>query len=181
MVRSEFAKRWTRTAQMAGSVGLGLWCIWMLARHLPDALTVEFWYSVMAELRHLPFASVLLAILCVCISFLAVGRYDAVAHRHFQTGVPKRQVGISGTVAIALSQTLGLGVLTGALARWRMLPGIGMGLALKLSGFVCLTFIAALAIIAACACLIFQHPPAMFWPAIAVLLGGAGLIAFLFT
>lgn len=180
MIRSELTKKWIRLAQMFGSVGLGLWCIWMLSRHLPEALTVVFWHSVLAELRNLPLASVGLAALCVCVSFLALGRYDAVAHRHFRTGIPGGKAAISGTVAIALSQTLGLGLLTGAFARWRMLPGIGMGLALRLSGFVCLTFTAALAIIAACACLILQPQTLMTWPALAVLFFGTGLFVFLF-
>ena len=59
-----------------------------------------------------------------CASFWAVGRHDDTAHRHLGTGVPAGQARRAGFCGIALSQLLGLGVVTGALVRWRMLPSL---------------------------------------------------------
>jgi phosphatidylglycerol lysyltransferase len=111
------------------------------------------------------------AVLWTLISFWAIGRYDAVAHRHLRSGIAAGPARLSGTIAIALSQTLGLGIFTGALARWRMMPDLGMPTALRLSGFVCLSFMVSLVILLAAACVFLPSPAGTFWPALAVLPG----------
>ncbi|WP_341235294.1 phosphatidylglycerol lysyltransferase domain-containing protein [uncultured Sulfitobacter sp.] len=164
MMKRLLSGQGTRAAQLAVSVAIGAVCLWVLT----GQLSAGFWQDVTAELRGLDPLSVMLAACCTGLSFLALGRYDAVAHRHLGSGTPTLQACGAGTIAIALAQTLGLGVLTGALARWRMLPDISMALALRLSVFVCLTFMVALLVVTAVACLVFPAPAFMFWPSVIV-------------
>ena len=166
MIKSFMYKHRLRAVQLGASLAIGGACLWMILAQLAPG----FWDDVSVELRGLHPMSFVMAAVCTCVSFLALGRYDATAHRHFRTGISSRQANISGTAAIALAQTLGLGVLTGAVARWRMLPGISMGMALRLSGFICLSFMAALLVVTALACLVLPAPSFTFWPAIAVIL-----------
>lgn len=118
------------------------------------------------HILRLPALALLITATSTVLSFWAIGRYDILAHRHFGTRMPDRSAMRAGRVAIALSQTLGFGLFTGALARWRMLPHLPSGDALRLSGFVCLTFMATLGTLAVFA-LPFAGGPA--WPAFAAL------------
>ncbi len=154
-----------RLGQLALSCVIGCVCIWFLT----GRIEAGFWADVMHAVRSVPLQAFVLSSLCTALSLFAVGRYDVVAHRHFGTGVSTRQACASGTIAIALAQTLGLGVLTGALARWRMLPSIDTGTALRLSAFVCLSFMAALLVVSAATCLILPAPALTFWPSLAVI------------
>lgn len=100
-------------------------------------------------------------------SFWAVGQYDGLAHRALRTGVGARPARLSGTIGIALGQTLGFGLLTSAMARWRMLPGLGAADALRLSGYVSFSFILAWIVVTSFACLFLPAPgwtngPALF-------------------
>tara|TARA_R110002049_G_scaffold23545_6_gene83491 strand:- start:14848 stop:16731 length:1884 start_codon:yes stop_codon:yes gene_type:complete len=115
--------------------------------------------GLLSSLTRITPATLLLAALLTWLSLWAVGRYDVVAHRHLGTDIPHRQAHITGMMAVSLAQTLGFGLFTGALVRWRMLPGLGMADALRLSGFVCLSFLSALAVILALACLTLTPPP----------------------
>lgn len=83
------------------------------------------------------------AMVLTTISFYAVGSYDILAHRYLGTNLPDRAARITGSVGIAVGQTLGFGMFTGALARWRMMPALGMTGALKLSAFVSVSFVLA--------------------------------------
>lgn len=76
------------------------------------------------------------------ISYWALGRYDASCHRVLKTGIPRARATRSGMVALAVSQTVGVGVLSGALARWRLLPELSATRVLAVSGFVALSFMA---------------------------------------
>ncbi len=87
------------------------------------------------------------AMVATMVSFWAVGHYDAVLHRALDTGIGERQARRAGITAIALSQTIGFGVLSGALVRWRLLPGLGFWQAVQLSALVALSFMAAWALI----------------------------------
>ena len=84
------------------------------------------------------------AALATGLSFLAVARYDVIAHRHFATNCPPARASLAGASAIALGQTLGAGVVVGAFVRWRMVPGLTLPQAARLSLFVALSFLAAL-------------------------------------
>ncbi len=108
------------------------------------------------------------------LSFWAVGHYDAVLHRHFATGLPETMTRRAGICAIAVSQTLGLGVITGAVLRWRMLPGQSLWQAARLTAAVALSFLAGWAVVTAVVLLILPAAPFKA-AALAVLLGATGL------
>lgn len=80
-------------------------------------------------------------------SFLAVGQYDAVMHKVLRSPVSPLAAQWSGMRAIALSQTLGFGSLTGALVRWRCLPSLNAVSAMKLSVAVSVSFLVAWALV----------------------------------
>lgn len=110
-----------------------------------------------------------LALIATAISFGAVGRYDVVLHRILQTEVPSRCASRAGMTAIALSQTLGLGVLTGAIVRWRMLSSLSPLAALSLSLAVALSFLGGWAVFTALVLLVAPLAAVPLWLAPAVL------------
>lgn len=95
------------------------------------------------------------ALMATAASFWAVGRYDAVVHRMLDTGTDATLAHQAGVAGIAVSQTLGMGVLTGALVRWRMLPDFTLWQATRLSAAVALSFLAGWAVITATALILF--------------------------
>ncbi|MBU2993557.1 phosphatidylglycerol lysyltransferase domain-containing protein [Octadecabacter sp. 1_MG-2023] len=91
----------------------------------------------------------LVALIFTALSFRAVGTYDVLVHAVLRTGQRPKAARAAGIKAIALSQTLGFGALTGALVRWRCLPDVPLGKVLRLSAVVSLSFLAALAVVCA--------------------------------
>lgn len=83
------------------------------------------------------------------LSFRAIGSYDVLVHRVLGTGQPAKVARNAGIKAIALSQTLGFGILTSALVRWRCLPDLSAATSLRLSTVVSVSFMAALAVVTA--------------------------------
>ena len=92
------------------------------------------------------------------------------AHKHFATRVPEVPARIAGTFSIAIAQTLGFGLFTGALVRWRLLRYVSLGMALKLSAFVSVSFMVCWAVVTALACILLPSPDWTFAPATLVLL-----------
>ena len=84
-----------------------------------------------------------LAILATTGSFAALGRYDVIIHRVLGTGVCARAAQASGAAAVALSQTLGFGLITGTLARWRGLPAQSIVAAGSVTALVSFSFLGA--------------------------------------
>ena len=117
----------------------------------------------------------LAALVCSALSFWAVGRYDGVLHRHLGTRMPPAVARRAGVTAIALSQAAGFGLVTGALARWRMLPGLGLGAAARLTAAVAATFLAGWAVVTAAA--VLCAPAAGFAPLRPAAAGVLGLAA----
>ena len=95
------------------------------------------------------------ALIFTVISFMAVGRYDAVVHRMLRTGVPARRASQAGMVAIAVSQTTGFGLFTGALSRFRMLPELTLWKATQMTAVVAVTFLFGWVVAAALTLLFF--------------------------
>jgi len=114
------------------------------------------------------------ALLATGCSFWAVGRYDAVVHRILTTRTCEKQARRAGIAGIAISQTLGMGVFTGALVRWRMLPDVSLWQATRLSAAVTLSFLAGWAVVTGVAVALFlpMLPP---WLAV-VPLGTVGVL-----
>lgn len=147
-------------------------CFWVLSGSVDWALLAD-----LPRLLHaLPVHVLGLAVVPCAISFWAVARYDDLAHRHFRTEIASGHARRSGFAAIALGQTIGFGVMTGAAVRWRMLPDLGMMQAAQLAAFVAASFLTALAFLTALTCILW--PPAQWTVAPAFALT-VGLPAFL--
>lgn len=89
------------------------------------------------------------ALLFTALSFHALGSYDVLVHRVLGTGQPRGRARRAGIKAIAVSQTVGFGVVSSALVRWRCLPDLPAAACARLSVVVSLSFLAALAVLSA--------------------------------
>ncbi len=122
-------------------IAVGALCLWIVARQIDSASLSD----APAALRDVTLVSWIGALLATAVSFWALGLYDLVFHRFFQTGMAERSAMISGSAAIALGQVMGMGIVTGALVRWRILPDLSAAQASKISLAVALSFLACLA------------------------------------
>ena len=146
--------------------------VWMLSQRLSHIN----WDDVSAGFAGVSLMHWLAAMAATAMSFWAVGHYDAVLHRHFATGLPDAQTRRAGICAIAISQTIGLGLITGAVVRWRMLPGQSLLAATRLTAAVAISFLAGWAVVTAA--VLATLPDAPFKPgAAAVLTLALGLCA----
>lgn len=130
-----------------------------LRQVFPLALAVGFVILFYDRIAHLQIGDVFesfravslrqwaLAVAATAASFWAVGRYDAVLHRALGTGIDTKSARRAGIAGIAVSQTLGFGLLTGALVRWRLLPALSFWQATRLSLAVALSFLAGWAVV----------------------------------
>ncbi|MFK7940321.1 MAG: phosphatidylglycerol lysyltransferase domain-containing protein [Roseovarius sp.] len=121
--------------------GVGAVCIWLILHQIDPAQLRDI-PAALAEVSAWRWA---LAGLATAVSFWALGRYDVVFHRFLATGLPERAAVISGASAIAVAQVLGFGIVTGALVRWRVLPGLSAAQASKIAVAVALSFVVCLA------------------------------------
>lgn len=104
--------------------------------------------------RSVSFYQWIMALTATAVSFWAVGRYDTVVHRMIGTQTDSNLTHRAGIAGIAISQTLGMGVLTGALVRWRMLPDTTLWQATRLSAAVAVSFLAGWAVVTGLALLL---------------------------
>lgn len=108
------------------------------------------------------------------ISFWALGKYDGVVHRLIGTDVSSKAAERAGITAIALSQTVGLGVISSAFVRWRMLPDLSLMQAMRISAIVAASFLSAWAVVASMIALTVPMTlPWAGWIAWVVLAGAA--------
>ncbi|WP_299374718.1 phosphatidylglycerol lysyltransferase domain-containing protein [uncultured Tateyamaria sp.] len=152
-------------------------CAVLVAQHL----TAEALRALPDQMRGLAPWQWAAAFGLTLLSFSAVAQYDLLAHRHLGTGVSARNARISGAAGIALGQTLGLGVVSGALVRWRLLPDLSLIEAGKLSALVSATFVLAWGTVTAIASLLLPAPAWTYWPALAVALGAPVALIVLFV
>ncbi|MES2667072.1 MAG: YbhN family protein, partial [Pseudomonadota bacterium] len=157
---------WGRIA-LSGLLAAGL--VWLLVRRLAGVDPGQ----VADSLALMPPRAWGLALLATAISFWAAARHDGAIHRHLGTGCDPRRVRRAGFAAIAVSQTIGLGLITGALVRWRMLPGLGLWQATRITGAVTVSFLAGWSVVTATTLTLL--PGAPFQAAALVVLGVAGL------
>lgn len=155
---------------------IGAACIWLLRDRL-DGLD----FAAVAEVvRTTSPAQWAMAAVATALSFWAIGTYDLVMHRHLRTGVPCGKARLTGAASIALAQVLGLGMVTGALARWRMLPGLRPGVAAAVTGAVAVSFMAALALIAVLLAVLLPGVSLPLWAMVAAIAVTVGLFALAF-
>ncbi|MBL4813036.1 MAG: UPF0104 family protein, partial [Rhodobacteraceae bacterium] len=78
------------------------------------------------------------------VSFGAIAATEFRLHLILRTQIPPKQARRAGMAGVAVSQALGLGTLTGAMARWRALPQAGFWTATQLSIAMSVGFLAAM-------------------------------------
>src|SRR5690606_31425904 len=120
-------------------------CLALLSPRLADIDAA----AVFAAARAVPATGWGLALAATAASFAAIGGYDVLVHRHLGTGIGGRRARLSGMAAVAIGQMLGFGLITGALVRWRLCPGLGVAGALRVTATVTATFVSGWAVLAA--------------------------------
>ncbi len=75
------------------------------------------------------------------VSYWSLGQYDAVIHRALKTQIAPRAAARAGILAIAISQTVGFGLISGALVRWRMTAGLSLAQASTITASVAASFL----------------------------------------
>lgn len=156
------------------------------------ASTSFFLFLLRAQLKDIEFALVrdaltevslgqwIAALGATSLSFWAIGQYDLIAHRHFRTGLDAKTARNSGAAAVAVSQCLGLGIITGTLARYR-----GAEIDLKTSGqitvFVTLSFLFCHCFVLLTSSLIFSGPIPFSVAFLGLVIGSITCGIFFFT
>lgn len=163
------ARRGDNYWRAALSLGVGGLLLWLLLNRLSAIEPQE----VARAFASLPAHAWVLAAGATAASFWAVGHYDAVIHRHFATGLPEGRSRLAGICAIAVSQMIGLGVVSGAVLRWRMLPEIGALAAARLTAAVALSFLGAWAMVTSAVLVLLPGAPFKTPAALALCLGAA--------
>ncbi|MGD1884192.1 MAG: phosphatidylglycerol lysyltransferase domain-containing protein [Paracoccaceae bacterium] len=152
-------------------------CLYLIGERFDFALLA----SIPDRLGSIPLWALLLSLALTAISFWAVGKNEQVAHTYLQTGISGRHAWLSGCFSVSLSQILGFGAVTGAIARWRILPSLTATQAAFVSCAVCVFFLSSFAVVAALACLFLPAPGWTLPVALSVLLcAQIGLIALFF-
>lgn len=156
----------------------GAVCLWLLSEQVDDVDYGALWTSVFS-------ASAWqwgLALTFSALSFLAVSRYDVIAQRHFQMHRSTSEAMTVGATSIGLGQTLGAGAVVGTFVRWRMMPDLSLKDAARITAFVTVTFLAAMAVTIAIAALILPtpHVPAFLPPVILAVAALVVVFAFVF-
>lgn len=157
---------------------LGVGCIWLLIDRIDSFDLAELWQSVLSVSP----AHWLLALAASALSFAAVSRYDVIANRHFQMRRAQSTAMITGATAISIGQTTGAGAVVGTFIRWRIQPDTSFKDAARITAFVTVTFLAALAVTIALAALVLPtpHVPAFLPPVILISAGAVAMLAFFF-
>lgn len=94
------------------------------------------------------------ATLATLLSFAVVGQYDALFHRWLKTGVSAQRAMVSGAATVAIAQTVGMGLASGTLARWRSFADLSLPDAFRVTNYVSFSFMAALGLISAVALMV---------------------------
>ncbi|OCX61164.1 hypothetical protein BFP70_17135 [Thioclava sp. SK-1] len=137
---------WAKALRRQGlAIALLLGFAWLLRERIA-ALDVDAIFVAFQQVSALQWIG---AALACWASFAALANYDALIHRAMGTNQQDAQAKRAGWVAIAISQTVGFGLVSGALVRWRMLPGFSLIEASKLTATVAATFLAGWAVLTA--------------------------------
>lgn len=170
---------WLRVAKRQ-AIALGL--VVLFAGLLHKKLAALDTEAILTALGAVSLGQWALAGLATLGSFLALAQYDALIHRALATRVAPERARRAGWTAIAISQTVGFGLVSGALVRWRMLPGLSLVEASKLAATVAATFLAGWAVLSAGALIVLPQAvpalaPAQVQGLALAALGGLGALA----
>lgn len=146
---------------------------WLFRENIPRINLSQIWTTVHQVAPH----QWALAMAATVASFWAIGRYDQVLHGLLGTGISPAQARYSGRAAIAVAQFAGFGVLSSALIRWRLLPGLPLPRALAVSMAVSVSFLVGWAIVAAPVVLISGLSEYYLRPAAYIVLLSGAIIA----
>lgn len=149
-----------RAAKFLVPLAVAVICLALVQARLDTISPSVVWDQV----RGVPVSAWGGAALATVLSFWAIGRYDGVAHRHLRTGIDARTARRAGVAAIAFSQTVGFGLVSGGFARWRLIPHLSPLRAVQVTLVVAVTFLGALALFGALACALAPPLPAMRLP-----------------
>ena len=116
---------------------LSQWRLWVYAALavLLGALVVQAAHKLMTEMsyeqivavvRNTPATALLLSVLATAASYFALTFYDRTALAYAGAQLPQRVVAKTAFIAYALSNTIGLGVLTGGAVRMRLYGAAGL-------------------------------------------------------
>jgi uncharacterized membrane protein YbhN (UPF0104 family) len=158
----ESRARWESRAWITVRVALACLAFVALRRELAHVSVAEF----LSSIEGFGLVRVLAAVLVAASSFLTIGIFEIMALRdttRYEIGEPKWKVParvaiMTAFVSNALSQTIGLAVLTGSAIRMRVYSRyrLGAGAVARVSGFVTIT--ATLGLLAAGAVALIQSP-----------------------
>ncbi len=125
-----------------------LLAVCLYAGHLLMAKT--HWHEALAHINDVSMPTLLLAILCVCASYIALIGYDYLGVRFLAQKVPIMHIAMAATLANAVSNSLGFAVFSGGAVRMRCYQPLGMApmVVAKLSLFCTATFLLGLALAA---------------------------------
>jgi phosphatidylglycerol lysyltransferase len=108
-------------------VGAGLLLIGALVFDALHKVLREVHYSeIVHTMRHMPHLSIVAALVCTAISYLALTGYDASSLRYVGAKVKGSTIALTSFIAYALGNTIGLGVLTGGTVRMRLYTAAGV-------------------------------------------------------
>lgn len=149
-------------ARHTAPLALSLATLWLLRDHL-RGIDVQAILSLFQGFDPDIWA---LAVLCTALSLLAVGGYDVLIARQMRLPISDRQAFAAGWRATAIAQTLGFGLITGALVRWRLL-GLsgrdGLWRTTKLTGLVTASFFYGWLVVAGGAAILSPGLPDQIW------------------
>lgn len=158
------------------ALGVGALFLWLLARRLEGIEPAE----IMSALSTVGPAQWIAAAAATLASFAAIGRHEVVIARHLGLAShDEPALRRSGMSAVAIGQTLGLGILTGALVRWRLLPHLTLGQATAVSASVAVSFVIGWAVLLAVASVLFDAPPGRVWGVAGLTLAAASIAGLL--
>lgn len=166
---NENKARWVSRGWIAVRIALACLALFALRRELAHVSAAE----VLSAIKGFGMLRVLAAVLATAASFLTIGIFEMMALRdtaRYEIGEPKWRVParvaiMTAFVSNALSQSIGLAVITGSAIRMRVYPRyrLGAGAVARVSGFVTIT--ATLGLLAAAAVALVESPavlPARF-------------------
>lgn len=166
-IRAARARRlWRLLLRTAPTAALAWLCVYLLG----DRLTEIEWREVTATLGAMPIGNIALALVFAAFSHLALASYDILAFRRLGRRVPWPRALKGGFAAGSFAQTLGLGGVTGTVARMRIYRAndVSAGDAIALTGLAALGFFSGLVLVVA-GLTVFDPGPA------ALLLGASEL------
>ena len=112
-------------ARYAGPcIGLALFIAALWALH--HALAAYRYQEVIAALERLPGQQLCAALLCTALSYLIATGYDWLALRYIRQPLPWPKVGFAALISYAISNSVGLSVLTSSSLRYRLYSSWGL-------------------------------------------------------